>query len=528
MSLAPGTRLGVYAINAQIGEGGMGQVFRATDTKLKRQVAIKILPPAVAGDHDRLARFRREAEVLASLNHPHIAGIYGFEESADVTALAMEFIDGEDLSQRIARGRLPIDEAIAIAKQIADALDAAHEQGIIHRDLKPANIKVRSDGTVKVLDFGLAKAMDHDGASSVRAMSSPTITSPAMTAMGVILGTAAYMAPEQARGKAVDKRADIWAFGVVLFEMLSGKRLFEGDTVTETIAAVINDPIELGHLPAETPPALCALLERCLERDPKLRLRDIGEARIALQSRDVAAPVTTTSRAAGPRMAVVVAITAGFVVLAGAAGWFLASRRATPANAASTFTAHFIPTPVDAFAIRPSVRLLTFAPDGALIYATTQPAGRMLYRKDRASNIGVPISGTEGAYGPFLSPDGSSIGFFADGKIKHVPVAGGAAQMVHDLKASAAKDALALGWSNEVGLGGESGYGAAWLPDNTIVYGRMLGGLWRVPVSGGSPTQLTKVLGENELAHRLPDVLPGGRSVLMTVIRGARAAGLDD
>ena len=225
MSLAPGTRIGPYEVAGPLGAGGMGEVYRATDTKLKRQVAIKILPPSLAADAGRLARFQREAEVLASLNHPHIAAIYGLEESAGITALVMELVEGDDLSQRIARGAIPIDEALPIAKQIAEALEAAHEQGIVHRDLKPANIKVRADGTVKVLDFGLAKALDPAAASSPQAMNSPTITSPAMTQAGMILGTAAYMAPEQARGTAVDKRADVWAFGVVLYEMLTGRRL---------------------------------------------------------------------------------------------------------------------------------------------------------------------------------------------------------------------------------------------------------------------------------------------------------------
>src|SRR5262245_57365415 len=236
MGLAPGTRLGAYEVTAQIGEGGMGQVFRATDTKLKRQVAIKILPPSLAADPERLARFQREAEVLASLNHPCIAGIYGLEDGGGLTALVMELVEGEDLSQRIARGPIPIDEALPIAKQIAEALEAAHEQGIIHRDLKPANIKVRADGTIKVLDFGLAKALAGDPLSSPATLTnSPTISSPlGATGIGTILGTAAYMAPEQARGKAVDRRADIWAFGVVLYEMLTGRQLFAGTTISDT------------------------------------------------------------------------------------------------------------------------------------------------------------------------------------------------------------------------------------------------------------------------------------------------------
>jgi hypothetical protein len=271
LALTPGTRLGVYEVTTQIGEGGMGQVYWATDTKLRRQVAIKILPASVAADHDRLARFRREAEVLASLNHPHVAGIYGFEESDGVSALVMELVEGEDLSQRIARGAIPIDEALPIAKQIAEALEAAHDQGIVHRDLKPANIKLRPDGVVKVLDFGLAKAEPVGAAASAL---SPTLTSPAFTRAGMILGTAAYMAPEQARGRSVDKRADIWAFGCVLYEMLTGRRAFHGDHVTDTLASIVKDEPDL----SAAAPHVRRLLRKCLEKDPKSRLRDIGDA----------------------------------------------------------------------------------------------------------------------------------------------------------------------------------------------------------------------------------------------------------
>jgi eukaryotic-like serine/threonine-protein kinase len=287
LALTPGIRLGVYEVIASIGEGGMGQVFRARDTKLDRDVAIKALPEAFAHDADRLARFQREARTLASLNHPNIAAIYGLEESGGMTALVMELVEGDDLSQRIARGAIPLDEALPIAKQIAEALEAAHEQGIIHRDLKPANIKVRRDGTVKVLDFGLAKAMDAvgDAQSATRGASvsqSPTITTPAMTHAGMILGTAAYMSPEQASGRPVDKRADIWSFGVVLFEMLSGQRLFGGETIAHTVADVLRAPIDVGKLPKDTPRVVRALTTRCLDRDVKTRLRDIGEARLTI------------------------------------------------------------------------------------------------------------------------------------------------------------------------------------------------------------------------------------------------------
>jgi len=290
VALAPGTRLGVYEVAAQIGEGGMGQVYRATDTKLKRQVAVKILPTSLAADHARLARFQREAEVLASLNHPNIAAIYGLEESGGMTSLVMELVEGEDLSQRIARGAVPLDEALPIAKQIAEALEEAHEHGIIHRDLKPANIKVRSDGAVKVLDFGLAKAMEPARGSSPSMSMSPTITTPAMTQAGMILGTAAYMSPEQARGIDVDKRTDLWAFGVVLWEMLTGKRLFEGATVSDTLAAVLRAEPQWATLPNDTPTLIQRLLRRCLEKDRKRRLDSASVGRLEIEETLTAAP----------------------------------------------------------------------------------------------------------------------------------------------------------------------------------------------------------------------------------------------
>ena len=295
LALSPSTRLGVYEVTAQIGAGGMGEVYRATDSNLKRSVAIKVLPAAVASDAGRLARFQREAEVLAALNHPNIAAIYGLERTPDFTALVMELVEGDDLSQRIARGAIPLDEALPIAKQIAEALETAHERGIVHRDLKPANIKVREDGTVKVLDFGLAKALSPDGpAESPDAMNSPTITAHA-TQLGVILGTAAYMAPEQAKGKPVDRRADIWAFGVVLYEMLAGRRAYKAEDVSDTLAAVLTREVDWKALPQAVPPRLHALLRDCLVRDPKQRLRDIGDARRVLDQIISGAPDPTAA-----------------------------------------------------------------------------------------------------------------------------------------------------------------------------------------------------------------------------------------
>ena len=305
----------------------MGEVYRATDTNLKRAVAIKVLPGAVAADFDRLARFQREAEVLASLNHPNIAQIHGLEKSDGMTALVMELVEGPTLADRIAEGPIPIDDALLSAKQIAEALEAAHEQGIIHRDLKPANIKVRSDGTVKVLDFGLAKAMEPRGALSPSVSQSPTITTPAMTQMGMILGTAAYMSPEQARGKAVDKRADIWAFGCVLYELLTGRRAFQRPVATDTIAAVMESEPDWSVLPPSTPALVRRLLRRCLEKDPMRRLRDVGDARTDLE--DARAELSAPSAAAessarvawNRRVALALVLGGGIVAFAGSALW---------------------------------------------------------------------------------------------------------------------------------------------------------------------------------------------------------------
>ena len=322
MSLPAGTRIGVYEVTAPIGEGGMGQVYRATDTRLKRQVAFKVLPPSLATDPDRLARFQREAEVLASLNHPHIAAIYGLENANGVTALVMELVEGQDLAESIARGAISIDDALSIAKQIADALEAAHAQGIIHRDLKPANIKVRPDGMVKVLDFGLAKALDETGGLRDRSpvgqtAHPPTITTPAMTQAGMILGTAAYMSPEQAKGKPADKRSDIWAFGCVLYEMLAGTRAFPGEDVTDTIAAVIRGEPDWNALPDGVPEHIRLLMRRCLEKERSKRVADMSIARFLITEPVGAAPIMPArqARVAPPRSLWRRAIFLGFTAL---------------------------------------------------------------------------------------------------------------------------------------------------------------------------------------------------------------------
>jgi serine/threonine protein kinase len=423
MALSSGTRVGPYEIQSAIGAGGMGEVYRARDTKLGRDVALKVLPQQMADDTERLARLHREAQVLASLNHPNIAAIYGFEDDEGTHALILELVEGETLADRIARGPLPIDEAPPIARQIAEALEAAHERGVIHRDLKPANVKVRADGSVKVLDFGLAKISEAGGTGDggVGALSlSPTITSPAMmTGAGVLLGTAAYMAPEQAKGRPADKRSDLWAFGCVLYEMLTGKRPFAGEDVADTLAAVLMRDPDWSALPSNTPVSVQKLLRRCLQKDRKRRLADPADARLEIEEavEQPAASVahvapSSTRRSRSTALAWVVAAVA-LVVAAILAVAFLLSRQ----------------TPPDAGAIRFQMSL----PDGWYLAQTSAPPsgspamplaispdGRRLAFVGRRSESGQfqiwlrsldalsaqPVPGTEGAASPFWSPDG--------------------------------------------------------------------------------------------------------------------------
>ncbi|MEO5895591.1 MAG: protein kinase [Vicinamibacterales bacterium] len=500
MALTSGTRLGVYEITAPIGEGGMGQVYRATDTTLGRQVAIKILPDAFAADPDRMARFVREAQTLAALNHPHIAAIYAVEKSAGVHALVMELVDGDDLSQRIARGAIPLDEALPIAKQIAEALEAAHEQNVIHRDLKPANIKVRGDATVKVLDFGLAKA----AAAGAEVVShSPTFTSPAALTMGgMIIGTTAYMAPEQARGKAVDKRADIWAFGLVLYEMLSGRAAFAGDTVTDILAAVLTREPDWTALPEATPQSVKRLLTRCFEKDPKRRLRDIGDARLEIE--EAIARGLGNAHAGEPK--------AGFAVPAAtiaqklawtAAGLALASI----GIAAAMFSGAWPRTrPVETRPLRLSivhtegteVGAPFISPDGTRVaYRARRPDGMpMLWVCDLAVGESQALPGTEDASMPFWSPDSRDLGFFAGVTLKRVSAAGGPVRAIAD----------------NVGTFGANG--GAWGGDGTIAFSGGLG-LFRVPAAGGAAAALTTPSSE-DWVHLWPSFLPDGRRFLFT------------
>jgi eukaryotic-like serine/threonine-protein kinase len=477
----------------------MGQVFRATDTKLKRQVALKILPASVATDADRLARFQREAEVLASLNHLNIAHIHGLEESGGITALVMELVEGEDLSERIARGAMPLEEALPIAKQIAEALEGAHEQGVIHRDLKPANIKVRADGTVKVLDFGLAKALDQDVKTSrPQAANSPTITTPAMTQAGMILGTAAYMSPEQAKGRAVDKRADIWAFGVVLYEMLTGTRAFAGEDITDTIVSVMSKEPDWAALSSSTPSAVRSLLRRCLDKDPKRRLRDIGEARFALDGANDPAPAPDRQR----QRPMVWAPAVIAVVSLAVAAFALWSR---PAAIQTTSARLTIPLPLGAeITSYPAITA-----DGRTVAYVAQHGTEdaQLYLRDLNEFQARVVAGSSGARQPFFSPDGKWVAFFAQGQLQKAEVAGGGAIRVVEAAYP---------------------FGGTWSEDNTIIYAASLGsGLLRISASGGTPESLTRPDGATKgYAHVFPRALPGGRSVLFTIWGQAQGGAL--
>jgi serine/threonine protein kinase len=442
-TLSPGARFGVFDIQSRLGEGGMGAVFRARDTRLGRDVAIKVLLPEVAGNPDRLARFQREAQVLAVLNHPHIAGIYGFEESGGVSALVMELVDGEELSQRIGRGPVLLDDALRIAKQIAEALEAAHEQGIVHRDLKPANVKIRPDGTVKVLDFGLAKAIEPAsaiGTASHRIVSlSPTITSPAMmTSAGMILGTAAYMSPEQARGGNVDRRADLWAFGVILFEMLSGRRLFDGDTVSDTLASVLKSEPDWSRLPADTPPAVRRLLRRSLAKDRHERLDSAADARLDIQE---ALTPTNAEPASGaavstPRASRLPWVLAAVMSAATIALLITLLVRAGPSsNLNLPMEFEIVPPEGTTFGpLRSAFRPVAVSPDGRQLVMVAGPRDgkQMLWIRPLAANTPRAIAGTENAAHPFWSPDGRWVGFLASGKLKRVDVNGGQPQVVGD------------------------------------------------------------------------------------------------
>ena len=498
MTLAPGARLGAYEILALVGTGGMGEIYRARDTTLGRDVALKILPELFAADPDRLARFTREAQTLAALNHPNIAHIYGLDrqETTDRPALSfivMELVDGEDLAQRIASGPIPLDEALTIAKQLADALEAAHDHGIVHRDLKPANIKVRLDGTVKVLDFGLAKAMEPPGGPTALSMS-PTLTSPVgMTIAGVILGTAAYMAPEQAKGKPVDKRADIWAFGVVLYEMLAGRALFAADSVAETIGLVVTREPDWAVLPAQTPKRVEALIRRCLTKDPRERLRDIGEARILLAHPDDPPAATLATLSSRRRMALLVAASAAGAFVLGAIGGGALIRRGSPANGA----------PLRRFELSAQIAAATvgpvLAPDGSrLAYIAGNHLRVQALDALESQDLGaVPVA----AANIFWSPDGKSIGFTAEATIRTVPAGGGPAFVICKIPASG--NALDLVWRG----------------DGTILFSVWRDSVYTVPATGGAAQIFLAADQTTEVDFHGLTVLPGNRLILATHVR---------
>jgi len=498
VTVSPGVRLGPYEITALLGEGGMGQVYRATDTNLKRTVAIKVLPAAVSSDADLLSRFRREAEVLARLNHPNIAQIYGLERSDGTTALVMELVEGETLADRITRGSMLADEALPIARQIAEALEVAHEQGIIHRDLKPANVKLRPDGTVKLLDFGLAKALGNDVRAGSHA-DSPTI-SLAATRAGLVLGTPAYMSPEQAKGKPVDRRADIWSFGIVLFEMLAGRAVYAGDAASEIIAAVIMNEPDWAILPPSTPPRVRALLRRCLEKAPRSRLQAIGEARIALEGAlqgsdesapaTLAAPTTDMTRRATARP--VLWSLAGLLVGVLAAGYAAWTMQPEAQRATTRFS---IALPDDQRFTNPAWRVLAISPNGdRLVYVANS---RLYLRAMSEIEPRVLLGGETGAdvLNPVFSPDGQSVAYHAmeEKAIKRLALSGGAAATV------CAADVL---------------FGMSW-SEHGIVFGQRGKGILRVSPAGGTPEVIVPIDSGHHAAS--PYMLPGGQAVLFSM-----------
>ena len=500
MALTPGTRIGSYEVAGQLGVGGMGEVYRATDTNLKRQVAIKVLPDTLAADAERLARFQREAEVLAALNHPNIAAIYGLERAEGQTALVMELVEGPTLADRIAQGVVPVDEALAIASQIAGALEAAHEQGIIHRDLKPANIKLRPDGTVKVLDFGLAKAMEPAAATSSSLSMSPTITTPAMTQAGLILGTAAYMSPEQAKGRPADRRSDVWAFGAVLYEMLTRQRAFGGEDISETLADVMRVEPAWSALPPGLSPTLVVYLKRCLAKDPRQRVHDIADVRLALDGAFEtpglpAAPPVAVAQGRSPMAWAIPAVVLA-AIAASVATWIVTRPGLQPVTrfdhvlGSESFTRNGRPV----LAISRDGRRVVYVANGQLyVRSLDEPQAR-------------PIQGTsENPSSPVFSPDGESVAFWSsENALKRILVTGGT-----PVRLTAA----------------EIPYGVSWELDGTIVYGQA-DGIWRVSENGGAPGQLVAVA-EGERING-PQMLPGGDALLFASTTVTGSEGWDE
>ena len=500
MAIGPGTRIGAYEVVSPLGAGGMGEVFRARDTRLNRDVALKVLPDFFANDPERLARFEREAQALAALKHPHIATIHGIEETDGIRALVLELVPGESLAERIARGPLPVHEAVHIARQVADALEAAHEHGVIHRDLKPANIQITPEGDVKVLDFGLAKMAGDAGSSTSHAgasldvTASPTMVSPTeLTAATVLLGTAGYMSPEQARGKAVDKRADIWSFGVVLYEMLSGARAFSGDSVTEVAGAVIHKEPDLAALPDDTPPSVRLVVARCLQKDPRQRFRDMGDVRLALDGALVtpmpAPGVTAAGRESGRRYVPLAAAAIVTALLAGVAVWWF-SRPQAVERPVIRFTLQS-PNP------RALVPLIDLSPDGqSIAFVQNSDDGPRLWVHSLASGESRPLAAAGALRRPlfFWSHDSKSIGYWSNGKLMRLGIDGGPAEAITEAGAFV---------------------GGAWSRANVIVFAIQGDGIYQVPAAGGKPVKVTALdKSRGETDHVLPRFLPDGRHFL--------------
>jgi eukaryotic-like serine/threonine-protein kinase len=519
MTLPAGTKLGRYEVREQIGAGGMGEVYRAHDSRLKRDVAIKLLPEQFARDPERLARFRREAQLLASLNHPNIATIHGLEDADGSHFLVMELVPGETLQERVRReGAVPLEESLDIAKQICDALEHAHEKSVIHRDLKPANVKFTPEGKVKVLDFGLAKAFAGDstaGDSSkpVFDSNSPTLSrmptgyqqadlSP--TLPGVILGTAAYMSPEQARGKPVDKRTDIWALGCVLYELLTGKQAFAGEDVTDILAAVVRAEPDWAALPAATPPHVRMILRRCLQKDARQRMHCAADAQIQIAESETAPETIVPAWAESGRNEVwrwALLFGLACALITGLAFWSL-----RPAAVPQPVFHLAIPLPPnEALAGTASTSSLALSPDGTQLLYTASSSSSLpqLYLRSLDALEARPLAGTEGAASPFFSPDGQWIGFFADGKLKKVPSSGGAVLTLADA---------------------QSNRGGAWGPQDTIVFGPPnTSVLYQVSAAGGQPQQLTK-LAKGESSHNWPQLLPDGKTLLYSILVGVNGS----
>ena len=499
MVVRVGAVLGTYELIELIGEGGMGAVYRARDSRLGREVAIKVIRPELASHPDRLARFDREARLLASLNHPNIATVYGFELLDNVPFLVMELIAGETLAERSHLGPLPVKEALAIGGQIAAAMEAAHDRGVIHRDLKPSNIKLTPSGSVKVLDFGLAKALHTDSMAEAIA-ESPTLTSGA-TAAGLVLGTAAFMSPEQARGKPIDRRADVWAFGCTLFDMFTGRSAFAGGTISDTLSNILTRDPDWSAVPQDVPPTIRRLLRRCLEKDLSHRLRDMGDARLELEEAvegraETDLPTSPPpDRAAGSRLRLVAAVSAllGGGVVAGVM-WLMGFGDPPSHPRAIRF----------ALSLPPSERLtssdfpvVAFAPDEAHVaYVATRGGRSQLFVRSLSALEPMPLTGTEGALTPFFSPDGQWIGFFADGQLKKVPVQGGPVRTLAEAPI---------------------GFGASWANDWIVFAPANGSGLFRVSAEGGTPSAVTELnTARGEFSHRWPDLLPDGSAVLFT------------